>query len=33
MMPPSVAMRTYTMHQAFYDNLQHQIAADARSVP
>ena len=32
MMPPSVAMRTYTMHQAFYDNLQHQIAADARSV-
>ena len=32
MMPPSVAMRTYTMHQAFYDKLQRQIASDARSV-
>ena len=32
MMPPSVAMRTYTMHQAFYDKLQRQIANDARSV-
>ena len=32
MMPPSVAMRTYTTHQAFYDKLQRQIASDARSV-
>jgi hypothetical protein len=32
MMPPSVAMRTYTMHQAFYDKLQRQIASAARSV-
>jgi hypothetical protein len=32
MMPPSVAMRTYTMHQAFYDKLQQQVAQDARSV-
>ena len=31
MMPPSVAMRTYTMHQPFYDKLQRQVAADARS--
>ena len=32
MMPPSVAMRTYTMHKRFYDKLQQQIARDARSV-
>ena len=25
MMPPSVAMRTYTMHRAFYDGLQNRI--------
>ena len=30
MMPPSVALRTYTMHQAFYDKLQRQVATDAR---
>jgi hypothetical protein len=32
MMPPSVAMRTYTMHQRFYDDLQKQIAAEAARV-
>jgi len=30
MMPPSVAMRTYSMHKKFYDGLQHAIARDAR---
>jgi metacaspase-1 len=30
MMPPSVAMRTYTMHKEFYDALQHTVAEDAR---
>jgi hypothetical protein len=29
MMPPSVAMRTYTMNQRFYDNLQKTVAQDA----
>lgn len=32
MMPPSVAMRTYTQHKDFYDKLQQEIAKDARSV-
>jgi len=32
MMPPSVAMRTYTMHQRFYDDLQKKVAADAGRV-
>jgi hypothetical protein len=32
MMPPSVAMRTYTMHQKFYDRLQKDIAKDANAV-
>jgi predicted chitinase len=32
MMPPSVAMRTYTMHQKFYDKLQTDIAKDANAV-
>ena len=32
MMPPSVAMRTYTKHKRFYDKLQHQIAKAARGV-
>jgi hypothetical protein len=31
MMPPSVAMRTYTMHQAFYDKLQRRVAQEALS--
>ena len=30
MMPPSVAMRTYTQNQAFYDKLQHAVAAGAK---
>jgi hypothetical protein len=30
MMPPSVAMRTYTQHQAFYDKLQHDVADGVR---
>jgi hypothetical protein len=30
MMPPSVAMRTYTQNQAFYDKLQSTVAAGAR---
>jgi metacaspase-1 len=29
MMPPAVAMRTYREHQAFYDNLQKAVAAEA----
>src|SRR5436190_14083256 len=29
MMPPAVAMRTYTKHQKFYDDLQKKLAADA----
>ncbi|MEO7190193.1 MAG: caspase family protein [Vicinamibacterales bacterium] len=29
MMPPSVAMRTYREHQAFYDKLQREVAASA----
>ena len=29
MMPPSVAMRTYTQNQKFYDDLQKRLAADA----
>lgn len=29
MMPPSVAMRTYTQHKEFYDKLQEKIAGDA----
>jgi hypothetical protein len=29
MMPPSVAMRTYTQNQAFYDKLQKKLAEDA----
>ena len=29
MMPPSVAMRTYTRHQAFYDGLQLTLAKEA----
>ncbi len=35
MMPPSVAMRTYREHQAFYDKLQHDVAeaAGKASVP
>jgi metacaspase-1 len=35
MMPPSVAMRTYLEHQAFYDKLQHDVAeaAGKASVP
>ena len=35
MMPPSVAMRTYREHQAFYDKLQRDVAAAAgeASVP
>jgi len=33
MMPPSVAMRTYTQHQEFYDRLQQKIAADAGRTP
>ena len=32
MMPPSVAMRTYNLHRAFYDKLQHDVAKDARSM-
>lgn len=28
MMPPSVAMRTYTQNKDFYDKLQHQLAGD-----
>ena len=32
MMPPSVAMRTYTIHQKFYDKLQRDIARDANAV-
>jgi metacaspase-1 len=31
MMPPSVAMRTYTMHKKFYDGLQHAVARGARA--
>jgi hypothetical protein len=30
MMPPSVAMRTYSMHKKFYDGLQHAVAREAR---
>jgi len=30
MMPPSVAMRTYTQNQRFYDDLQHEVAALAQ---
>jgi metacaspase-1 len=30
MMPPSVAMRTYTQNQEFYDNLQKDVADNAR---
>ena len=32
MMPPSVAMRTYTTHQKFYDRLQKDIARNANAV-
>ena len=32
MMPPSVAMRTYTLHQKFYDRLQKDIARSANAV-
>ena len=32
MMPPAVAIRTYTQNQKFYDRLQMQIANDARAV-
>jgi hypothetical protein len=31
MMPPSVAMRTYSMHKKFYDGLQHAITRDVRA--
>jgi hypothetical protein len=30
MMPPSVAMRTYSLHKHFYDNIQHEVARHAR---
>ena len=30
MMPPSVAMRTYTLHKSFYDNIQKDVARSAR---
>src|SRR5215510_4194438 len=30
MMPPSVAMRTYSMHKKFYDSIQHAVAREAR---
>lgn len=29
MMPPAIARRTYREHQAFYDDLQHAVAAEA----
>jgi len=29
MMPPAVALRTYTKHKKFYDDLQHDVAARA----
>jgi len=29
MMPPSIGMRTYTMHQTFYDGLQQRVAQEA----
>jgi hypothetical protein len=32
MMPPSVAMRTYTQNQKFYDRLQLQVANEATAV-
>src|SRR5262249_21113044 len=30
MMPPSVAMRTYSLHKNFYDNIQKDVARQAR---
>jgi len=30
MMPPSVAMRTYSLHKQFYDNIQKEVAKHAR---
>jgi hypothetical protein len=34
MMPPAIAMRTYTEHKAFYDNLQREVtAASGRVAP
>ena len=30
-MPPSVAIRTYDEHKAFYDKIQHAVAAEAEA--
>ena len=33
MMPPAIAMRTYTEHKTFYDKLQKEVAAESGKAP